>query len=116
MRSREVLKTAEERAAEETSTRQLLAAYKSKIGLKIDPKQKFEGGIDSNETADQPAAEEADVGTTIVRLDSNFAEVYDFATRVIDHGDHTSMEALKLFKEKWEARLNARTEMVVADR
>ncbi|GMY23392.1 cytochrome C oxidase subunit [Fagus crenata] len=38
----EVLETAEEKAARETRTRQLLAAYKSKIGLNIDPKLKSE--------------------------------------------------------------------------
>jgi len=37
-----VLETAEERAAKEARTRELVAAYKSKIGLKIDPKLKSE--------------------------------------------------------------------------
>lgn len=37
-----MLETAEEKAARETRTRQLLAAYKSKIGLNIDPKLKSE--------------------------------------------------------------------------
>jgi hypothetical protein len=37
-----VLETADERAAKEARTRELLAAYKSKIGLKIDPKLKSE--------------------------------------------------------------------------
>ncbi|CAA2953568.1 uncharacterized protein LOC105169554 [Olea europaea subsp. europaea] len=38
----EALETAEDRAAKEARTRQLLAAYKSKIGLRIDPKLKIE--------------------------------------------------------------------------
>ncbi|KAL0425687.1 UNVERIFIED_CONTAM: hypothetical protein Sradi_1103500 [Sesamum radiatum] len=42
IRPGEVLETADERAAKEARTRQLLAAYKSKIGLKIDPKLKSE--------------------------------------------------------------------------
>uniref|UniRef100_A0A2N9IWB8 GPI ethanolamine phosphate transferase 1 C-terminal domain-containing protein n=1 Tax=Fagus sylvatica TaxID=28930 RepID=A0A2N9IWB8_FAGSY len=42
IRPGEVLETAEEKAARETRTRQLLAAYKSKIGLNIDPKLKSE--------------------------------------------------------------------------
>lgn len=37
-----MLETAEEKAAKEARTRELLAAYKSKTGLKIDPKLKFE--------------------------------------------------------------------------
>ncbi|KAK4414528.1 hypothetical protein Salat_2865800 [Sesamum alatum] len=42
IRPGEVLETAEERAAKEARTRQLVAAYKTKIGLKIDPKLKSE--------------------------------------------------------------------------
>ncbi|KAL0429195.1 UNVERIFIED_CONTAM: hypothetical protein Sradi_0545500 [Sesamum radiatum] len=42
IRPGQVLETAEQRAAKEARTRQLLAAYKSKIGLKIDPKLKSE--------------------------------------------------------------------------
>ncbi|XP_011088277.1 uncharacterized protein LOC105169554 [Sesamum indicum] len=42
IRPGEALETADERAAKEARTRQLLAAYKSKIGLKIDPKLKSE--------------------------------------------------------------------------
>lgn len=38
----ESLETAEDRATKEAHTRQLLAAYKSKIGLNIDPKLKSE--------------------------------------------------------------------------
>lgn len=38
----EVLETEEEKAAKEARTRQLLAAYKSKRGLNIDPKLKSE--------------------------------------------------------------------------
>lgn len=38
----EVLETAEDKAAKEARTRQLLAAYKSKRGLNIDPKLKSE--------------------------------------------------------------------------
>lgn len=37
-----MLETAEEKAAKEARTRGLLAAYKSKTGLKIDPKLKSE--------------------------------------------------------------------------
>ncbi|XP_018807824.1 uncharacterized protein LOC108981190 [Juglans regia] len=42
IRPGEVLETAEEKAAKEARTRELLAAYKSKTGLKIDPKLKSE--------------------------------------------------------------------------
>uniref|UniRef100_A0A2N9ENT2 Uncharacterized protein n=1 Tax=Fagus sylvatica TaxID=28930 RepID=A0A2N9ENT2_FAGSY len=42
VRPGEVLETAEEKAARETRTRQSLAAYKSKMGLNIDPKLKSE--------------------------------------------------------------------------
>ncbi|KAI3445107.1 hypothetical protein Pfo_001772 [Paulownia fortunei] len=42
IRPGEALETAEERAAKEARTKQLLAAYKSKIGLNIDPKLKSE--------------------------------------------------------------------------
>lgn len=37
-----MLETAEEKAAKETRTRQLLAAYRSEMGLDIDPKLKSE--------------------------------------------------------------------------
>lgn len=42
IRPGEVLETAEEKAAKEARTKQLLAAYKKKIGLNIDPKLKSE--------------------------------------------------------------------------
>ena len=42
IRPGEVLETAEERAAKEARTRQLLAAYKKKVGLSIDAKLKSE--------------------------------------------------------------------------
>nr|XP_023911386.1 uncharacterized protein LOC112022998 [Quercus suber] len=42
IRPGEVLETAEEKAAKETRTRQLLAAYRSEMGLDIDPKLKSE--------------------------------------------------------------------------
>lgn len=42
IRPGQALETAEERAAKEARTRELLAAYKSKSGLKIDPKLKSE--------------------------------------------------------------------------
>lgn len=42
IRPGEALETAEDKAAKEARTRQLLAAYKSKIGLRIDPKLKIE--------------------------------------------------------------------------
>lgn len=42
LRPGEALETAEERAAKEARTRQLIAAYKSQIGLNIDPKLKSE--------------------------------------------------------------------------
>ncbi|KAL2478378.1 uncharacterized protein Fot_47392 [Forsythia ovata] len=42
IRPGEALETAEDRAAKEARTRQLLAAYKSKTGLRVDPKLKNE--------------------------------------------------------------------------
>lgn len=42
IRPGEVLETEEEKAAKEARTRQLVAAYKSKMGLNIDPKLKLE--------------------------------------------------------------------------
>lgn len=42
IRPGEVLETADDKAAKEARTRQLLAAYKTKIGLNIDPKLKSE--------------------------------------------------------------------------
>ncbi|KAL4600757.1 hypothetical protein ACB092_11G221900 [Castanea dentata] len=42
IRPGEVLETAEEKAAKETRTRQLLAAYRSEMGLDVDPKLKSE--------------------------------------------------------------------------
>ena len=42
IRPGEVLETEEEKAAKEARTKQLLAAYKKKIGLNIDPKLKSE--------------------------------------------------------------------------
>ncbi|KAH0981316.1 hypothetical protein GBA52_008493, partial [Prunus armeniaca] len=40
----EVLVTAEEKAAKEARTRRLVAAYKSKMGMNIDPKLRSECG------------------------------------------------------------------------
>ncbi|KVH97377.1 hypothetical protein Ccrd_000535 [Cynara cardunculus var. scolymus] len=42
IRPGDVLETAESKAAKEARTRQMIAAYKQKIGLNIDPKLKFE--------------------------------------------------------------------------
>lgn len=42
IRPGEALETAEDKAAKEARTRQLLAAYKKKVGLNIDPKLKSE--------------------------------------------------------------------------
>ena len=42
IRPGEALETAEEKASKEARTRQLLAAYKKKVGLNIDPKLKSE--------------------------------------------------------------------------
>lgn len=42
LRPGEALESAEEKAVKEARTKQLVAAYKSKIGLKIDPKLKSE--------------------------------------------------------------------------
>ena len=42
IRPGEVLETADDKADKEARTRQLLAAYKTKIGLNIDPKLKSE--------------------------------------------------------------------------
>lgn len=42
IRPGEVLETIDDKAAKEARTRQLLAAYKTKIGLNIDPKLKSE--------------------------------------------------------------------------
>lgn len=42
IRPGEEIETAEERAAKDARTRELLAAYKKKIGVNIDPKLKIE--------------------------------------------------------------------------
>ncbi|KAJ4711520.1 Cytochrome C oxidase subunit [Melia azedarach] len=42
IRPGDVLETAEDRAAKEERTKQLIAAYKKKVGLNVDPKLKFE--------------------------------------------------------------------------
>lgn len=42
IRPGEVLETEEEKAAKEARTRQLVAAYKSKMGLNIDPKLRLD--------------------------------------------------------------------------
>lgn len=42
IRPGDVLETAEDRAAKDKRTRELLAAYKKKVGLSVDPKLKSE--------------------------------------------------------------------------